>query len=463
MNGDSTMDVVRAMLATARARPSAIHLLAEPVAKPDVPRRYFSPWQVESLLNQAQDLLERNLRERTLYEDLRAREITQRLDMFVTEAQLASTKKRLDAKAHLLAEQIAKGEHDAHAQYAKDADDDADMMRGWAEITRINKYLKDEVFPEAKEDARVSRHLHAPDWYKTAREHQKDIDMVAPMSKRQRLAEADREQVEETYLSLRQAQNDRVAAADDPSGALNLADRFAVLGRQLVMDLSDARARADAAQRGLVTYFGYGRRLTDVSLSGKETVNELSVWVRSAISWLVAFGHSDQAVTATVSLRRLVGEAEWNSAMFNLVKAGQAKISVRWNADGQGFLLPYARLTGISSIFVGGNESDILRLNLDVPSMAVSWQTDLKGPIRDVVVPQSASVLLGRVLSSRSPRQAEICGAISLRNLSPLSAKKDGEWRIEVATVTTGAPAAVAAPDDIVIELGLNVAGGGVP
>lgn len=143
----------------------------------------FSIWQVETLLNQAQDLLERCQREKAYYDDLRAKWVITGVDFLAEESELALQEKRVAEEVSRFQHAIYSKETKAEKIYLKE---EADELPGWGEIKRVLEWAR-------TNSEGVQTHTIAADEYKTKRLHRRESETLEAKQKQTDLALKDAE------------------------------------------------------------------------------------------------------------------------------------------------------------------------------------------------------------------------------------------------------------------------------
>jgi hypothetical protein len=220
-----------------------------------------------------------------------------------------------------------------------------------------------------------------------------------------------------------------------PGGVLNYPERMRTIQQRFDLDFSEAASRAVVASRGLKDYFGFDmpvpssvRTLIDKDLTTQvadaDYVDELLLWVRTAISSMIRFRQLDQGHVHTVSLRSLVTEDAWRRAL--------ASTPVRFRVTEEHFPNQRnVRLRGISAALVG-DSSQLWRMTARVPAMASVHHVSGSGETVTVDQAAAPTARLGRVGVRSGSVLPDTTGGISLHNLSPI-----GEWTLTMAPIAT--------------------------
>jgi hypothetical protein len=407
----------------------------------------FSPWQVENLLNQALDLLERNQRERTAYDDLRARWIEQCANIYAEKQEVAILQSRVAAGTHRLDQITEQEELDIQKLYVNRTP--VDGFTGWDETLRVMKVA---WHKSVERGDPVGEHAHAAQFYIATSNHRREEKKIIPQERRVALATADAKRFEETVIYLEDVLNNK-AAAMNAGGAFNYQERFEALKAQMTADFDDAVLRLEAAYEGMQAFFGYGEAKSEIRLPDDRKLESLATWTRKAVAWMVAFTHQDQAVTSSISLRSVMGK-QWDKVIQNLKKEEEQEFTFRW--DGGTLKNAYfVRLIGISAYYIGKATDKTLQMKVRLPEHAISRQRT-----GTVDVEQSLPTCqMGRIRHANSQRPPEIVGTNSLRNASPIGRSgAAGLWTISIASAWPDANAS-GGIEDIILELQVNVNG----
>lgn len=203
----------------------------------------------------------------------------------------------------------------------------------------------------------------------------------------------------------------RAVLEDD--GALNYGKRLEALRNRFCGDFLSAQTRIRAARRGLLEVFEIDHTLPE-ELQGEHqvTADDLNYfdacldWTREAIDILAGLSHREQGVVFPVSIRDRASGG-WDAG---------AALKKEWTIELSAADFPEmraVRLRGISAVSRG--------------SAGVEWQLGVKAP--NSTLP---TVRLTRVCgSSEWPRDLDIAGQMQLFNVSPI-----GEWRVMLEGAT---------------------------
>lgn len=241
----------------------------------------------------------------------------------------------------------------------------------------------------------------------------------------------------------------KIRLATERGGAFNYAEQVRECDERLARDAREILSRAAAVAIGLRMLFGIQLPLPQGSMAlfsdadraqleaqgvtaAKEggedgdlsLTDQTTLWCLDATAELVKFGHRDQRDMMTVSLRNSV--ADWEKAL----ETGRWEVPVdETDFDGQ----RHVRLRGISLEIVAAKADGFWRARVNPPHISyVRHMDDQK-----IELDQSfaATCRLGRISSPDAPREPQVVGIASLRNISPL-----GQWSVELTTEhsTTG-------------------------
>jgi len=198
-----------------------------------------------------------------------------------------------------------------------------------------------------------------------------------------------------------------------------------LVAARLTKDWADLCDRVSVVKRGLQDVYGYAEP-APVMPSGAatldEAINDLYVWVRSALEWLIAYGQRDQAFTKVVSLKDLLNGTAWAHSADSFESTYSLASSMFPQHDN-------VRLRGIGGSMVGAGLVPWTVI-VSVPTKAVFERNGA----RALVTQAMPSCVLGRVEDRRSYRPIEMCGIVSLTNASPISqTAADGAGAAELA------------------------------
>ena len=235
----------------------------------------------------------------------------------------------------------------------------------------------------------------------------------------------------------RTAAYQKIRAMADPGGALNYLEQIHAIEERFAADLAEVSARLQAVERGMAIVFDYREKLPAVGTP--HYLDNLVLWVRRAVSFLVRFSRIDQNYVLPISLRVATGEG-W--------KPGRRLGRWRFTVGPDAFRDQYhVRLRGLSASVVGGTKDGYWRVTVAPPPVGLMKR--LSGDIR---INQSSLPIcrLGRVGRVFGMYEPEITGINALHNASPI-----GEW--DVAMGGSGSGTDLEDVEDVTLELHLAV------
>jgi hypothetical protein len=347
----------------------------------------FSPFHADTLVRQADELLDRCLRDRAEWEDkfLKAHQFMTDLDQFdrldaIHKKEEAQGFYEVDAKlssADLTAAQTLHGWLEA-AQYDLRATADrvrasysnqysAALKVGWlSHISGYQKGLADNTVKWNDVEGKVIDLCYeaagAQVEYQLLNElNRADADVASRNGEITGLAQrlvglatkANWEGQNRSFRRLRtevlrQVYAMRRRLVTESGGALNFGERLQAVQRRCARDFRDAVARIAAARTGLRVLFGYDAPLpasVEFVLSHPGTpmptasaLDDAVQWTRDTAAWLIRFSERDQMYSPTVSLRDLLGEAAWKA----FIRTGTANVPCRASALPQASVRTFA-------------------------------------------------------------------------------------------------------------------------
>lgn len=238
---------------------------------------------------------------------------------------------------------------------------------------------------------------------------------------------------ERTKVS-RDLQIAKVKAATDPGGVLNYGERMKPVNERAVLDFRESLAKLAAAAKGLRLLYGYTEELPEPK--GITFFDDLLLWVRRAISWLVRFRQLEQSYVLPVSVRPLT--KDWNQAC----QTGNFTFDIS-----ESFLpnMRHVRLRGLSVLTIVDKADDhpASLFQAVVTAPRTSYCTylspndgkpddvgpDKHGDLEQKFVPPCR---LGRVTSRGNIREPDVVGSSALYNASPI-----GSWQLSMSTISS--------------------------
>jgi hypothetical protein len=385
----------------------------------------FHFWHVESLLNQAADLLDRCLMEQAKYDSLRA------------QASMAVSSLRADEEPLAIEEgQVTAGAYDFPLNDAifKNISlnnliaNEVAARTSLVSIDNLNQLLETHASAIEKERARVDIQLHEltrgrgqMERELASREEAREAGDLGRVSVQKILLKQARVRLEERRSNM---------SKDGPLDFSAQADRSLL---RLRRDHADAVDRLIVASDGMSRIYGYTDHF--LAQTSPTAFDDAVLWAREAIRWLAAFSQKDQTFTVTVSLHRALGN-DWSKI--------QTENKELFFAVDPSFFKGhrYVRLRGLSASMRLAPASGPfpLRCVVKPPNTAVFTRLADDGTDDPLTVSQAAipPCTLGRIMDCRVPLEPEVCGAISLMNASPIAedTNDDGRWSLHVQRIT---------------------------
>ena len=230
-------------------------------------------------------------------------------------------------------------------------------------------------------------------------------------------------------LVARKYQDMKTQAASLPDGVLNHAKRLPGIQQRFLLDFSHALLRIYTAFKGLSEVYGYNTPIPVPSeAEGKNYFDEIVLWLRSTIQWLIAFSTRDQSVVIPISVREMVGEDNW----FASGPSGEWEFNLPTDFFSD---MAHIRLRGLSIVVVPridleqysnvASSSKLYKFTVTPPPRGESLHLSGESNIVDhSLVPPC---LLSRVQSRDSRREPDIVGVSSLHNVCPV-----GTWKVQL-------------------------------
>lgn len=412
--------------------------------KRDHLKKLFRPQDVEILLDQAADLLDRVQRDNTEYHVLG---------------------EKLAAAEDLVREHQTLTTHDSLAGQLLMTEF---HPQGGAQVSDLEqRALLAERYSHYKQIDPIVRSMHA--YNNGGRPAEGESASAASFSAHFMSDALQLRRLQEQYLAqLRLAvRESRIKRAKAENDALNFSERRANLYQKILADSKDAIDRLIQAQIGLREFYGIevsseSDGLFDVSIPGerpelevvhfpdpnpispKPLMNEydaLHLWTRRAISQLVRITRRDQPFSILVSVKTLL-----------------ANLGTPWNAGATEWVLK--KIPGLSR-----QEHELIRLRgVSVSLVTVgesllgfdSFQGELSCqlPTSDAT-PSSMSCFLGRVRPANALRDGDVFGEVLLHNIDPFLKEKGGsaEWTLSLGSKSVlGIDRSDATIQDVIVE-----------
>jgi hypothetical protein len=207
-------------------------------------------------------------------------------------------------------------------------------------------------------------------------------------------------------------------------GPLNFAEKAARIRRRIDRDLRDALSRLRSVHEGLTLLYGYRLALpasVKTALSGGDAnasavIDDATQWVRDAIGWLVRFAEYDEAYVYSINVKERLSTTAWASGL----RSGLFEVEL----DESDFPNQrHVRVRGVS-IYVEGDS--LWSARIEAPSASYSVHQD--GSKHSLDQGAQGHCRVGRVTRRDAVREPDIAGVSLLRNTSPY-----GVWRISLS------------------------------
>jgi len=437
----------------------------------------FRFWQLESLLDQAADLLDRCARERTDYDQLRAQ--WAKLFLEVTEFE------QLEA---IHEDEIAHGWYTVvHDQSSADLAALKELIKpvsgniGWPNVDQNQGYLATSAIAKAGFNALRSTpqlgslheeagHLGTEGTINEGRIVDElgfkiqEFDLAAQAASTNALISGRqaKESFDNADIDFRRRRSTSAVVTNelkkklmsDPGGPYNYIEQGKPIRKRFMRDFRDAYLRLLAANDGLKKILDLTVPIPDFPFVTPQTgasgiFDRALLWNREAIRMLIALGQSDQGYVLSLSLKTLLGRT-WNSQ----IAAGGSPISFSFDFPAtrlQGQRL--TRLRGVSAFVVKKSGANgVWHLTVRPPKSAVGPD----GPGASPLIQNVPTVHLGSVDIRNSQQPAETVGTVVLRNVSlvghPSAAAEDRMWKVEADPLSSTGDHFSDAVDDIEIE-----------
>lgn len=205
-------------------------------------------------------------------------------------------------------------------------------------------------------------------------------------------------------------------------GVLNYLDRMANIKARFESDFEQAIERIIALKEGLAIIYGYDTSSWD--LSRARTAEQIVVWVRAAINWLVRFSRNDQDSLSAFSMRYKVGEDIWS----RFLSTGSVSMSVS-DRDFQGQY--HVRLRGVR-VLVASNAAPRGHWRAMVYPPTASQYFHLDGRALNINQEGLSPCVVGRIGRYEDLEPAGLNGSSTLHNGSPI-----GEWTISLSETSS--------------------------
>jgi hypothetical protein len=372
----------------------------------------FRYWHVESLLNQAADLLDSCKDELRYFNSLTTSWIEQEISIELQEKEINLERERLEIFERDLITAKSNGELYTNTKpYIDRALEEAKA-----------EYIKVSTDGGAKARAGVSKAERKVNVMENNHQSSLNINKV-------KWAESDKKYYEERLISKEKNLAKRKELSKDGK-ALDYDYQRKLVFSRLELLYRDALDRTFMANEGMKLIYGYPDLLVVTSTEEKldTKVNEIYNWVNKTIAWLVAYGQLDQGFTQSISLMALLNTAE-RERFYETEDKFEVLITLP-----ESFFLAHdnIRLKGISAALVGTAGTVPWSMICLVPKHAKYKRGDQLFEIDQDNIPPC---LLGKIENRNSFRTPETCGMISLNNVSPwgrVESDPSSKWLVKI-------------------------------
>jgi hypothetical protein len=222
----------------------------------------------------------------------------------------------------------------------------------------------------------------------------------------------------------------RVRLAVEKGGPFNYREKMDVVSDRINRGFNEAVARLKAIEIGLDTIFGFKHPLPQsvnefmpgssgvLPVASSGILDDCVEWVRQAIAWIVRFSNFDQSCVVTLSLKQHTNQA-WEDG----VRYGAWKFKLTDEQTGDFFGMSCIRINSVSASVVGGNLQGLWKISVKPPRSAV--YTHLGGDKVSVDQKEIPTLILGRVGTRQLLREPDFAARSAFRNFSPL-----GDWEV---------------------------------
>jgi hypothetical protein len=223
--------------------------------------------------------------------------------------------------------------------------------------------------------------------------------------------------------------------------------------KRLCRDYEEAVNRACVAEEGLKKLYNrdQGSPLPSEAETLGTSITTLSTWIRNSLEWLVAYHQREQTFTRVVSVRSLMNRNAWA-----LVKHSRDNYATRLQIPADLFRgYDTCHVRGVAAALVGEAGTVPWTIMLRLPEEALYEDSG-----QSVEVDQSGrtTCLMGRVENQRAARPPELCGASSLLDASPIGrSNQGGLWTLEIVKPAGASSESFSHLEDVVLEI--SVAG----
>jgi hypothetical protein len=428
----------------------------------EIDRDYYRPQQVEFLLDQAADLLDRGIRDRAQWADLYEKWLRNALE--IRELLAISKIQDDEDRAGLfgIPHDLSSGEKAANdatsAQLQLAVSKLTTLLSAHLNKDAINRLVDDQGILAMLNvcDPLNLRHERIIRRYRDERDGTleakikefsdrvvgpnleiEEIAYDAQLAQTQALFDAAKARVEglqkkeqydlkdEMFQRNRREIARRVTAAKQlastiDGGALNFEGRMAPIQQRYENDFREAIAKIQAASVGLADLYGYREPLPTLAApgGGLRFFDNCLIWVRDAITYLVRFQRLEQAFVASFSLKSLMREkwAVGRDAGILAFALREEQFPARWKQQ-------YVRLRGFTAFMVGKGPTGTWPIVVYPPRTSYIVHRD--GQRKNLDQNSAAPCMSGRTRSRDVLQQADVLGALEFFNLAPF-----GDWQM---------------------------------
>ena len=426
----------------------------------------FSRFQVEPLIDQAADLLDRCLRERARWDDISEKAIKLWLELseYYELDEIHQREEQsgiydvdyIQSSSNSQAEQESHTRNEINMEYANkvlskyfslEAMND---VNGWNQLSSwlqglvlysfgeagFNGYLE-HTFNDIKRTpsdhfltATFNQTVHALNTQRSSlifqREVFGDLSAISELKATGAEARADWEEKNRNFrkertLVSRRHQDLKAKAATDPDGVLNHVKRLGAIKKRFQSDFRDALARINVASVGIREIYGYDTPLP-TAVGNVDYYDECLQWIRDAIQWLNRFSTREQSTIYPLSLRSLLGDDMWKQDYGD------------WTIPVDKELFPYfcnVRLRGLAAEVKDNIRAKDRTWQLYARPPVESKIEHIDGKIVSLDQSEIMPCVLGRVSYVGDQREPDIVGMTALHNSSPF-----GDWNIKILGAT---------------------------
>ena len=433
----------------------------------------FRPQQVDLLLNQAADILDRCLRDRLEWEDKQVKWVSLAIEVIdflqrdeihnreiesglytapFTEATYERQAVNFDYQGIVGANHYLCGLFDLWLNSAKEARylDAQALMAFWGVFSFVdrrftygqNRTAGDHAQWAAQGIAQFNFEVQKLPFL--AAYTRNDFEKVSAAYREMAAAERqlwlkhDIEFQRQRTLQARQLMDLRVRLAVEKGGPYNYREKMDFVSERINHNFSEAVGRLQACAAGLETIYAFKYPLPNSVLEflpnasgtpgnpSSGILDECVEWVRQSIAWIIRFSNADQSCVMTVSVRQHITDQAWKDGLrsggwtfklrddFPSVEVGQ----------GEFFNMNSVRIAGISASVVGPVDG-MWKASVRPPTQSIYTQnTGKKIDVDQRYIPR---VVLGRIGTRQLMRDPDWVGRSSLKNFSPL-----GKWQVSL-------------------------------